>query len=124
MGGGSTHPIADGAGALDARFAAVWRVESPQAKYRQLAIGGSVVPEPIELAQKSRLSDDLLGLIFMACHPVLSADAKSAMTLRLVCGLTTDEVSRALLVRQSTLAQRIVRARRALWAAQVRFELP
>jgi predicted RNA polymerase sigma factor len=81
-------------------------------------------PGRAELAQESSLADDLLGLIFMACHPVLSADAKSALTLKLVCGLTIEEVSRALLTPQATLAQRIVRAKRTLRAAKVRFELP
>ncbi|MDT4980793.1 MAG: hypothetical protein QOG07_2672, partial [Pseudonocardiales bacterium] len=185
--GDSTRPTAEEAGALDARLAAVWRVESPrviarlarlvgdlgaaediaqdafvaaiqkwradgiptepaawlhrtarylaidrirrqdaqQSKYRQLAAGRpDVAAEPTELEQESTLADDLLGLIFMACHPVLSADAKSALTLKLVCGLTTEEVSRALLTSQATLAQRIVRAKRTLRAANIRFELP
>jgi predicted RNA polymerase sigma factor len=70
------------------------------------------------------LADDLLGLIFMSCHPILSPDARSALTLKLVCGLTTDEVARALLAPESTIAQRIVRAKRTLAAARIRFELP
>ena len=60
------------------------------------------------------LADDLLGLIFMACHPILSPDARSALTLKLVCGLTTDEVARAFLTPEPTIAQRIVRAKRTL----------
>ncbi|HET9214291.1 MAG TPA: RNA polymerase sigma factor [Gaiellaceae bacterium] len=68
--------------------------------------------------------DDLLRLVFTACHPVLSADARVALTLRLLCGLTTKEIARAYLVSESTVAQRIVRARRTLSAARVRFEVP
>jgi predicted RNA polymerase sigma factor len=63
-------------------------------------------------------------LIFMACHPILSPDARSALTLKLVCGLSTDDVARAFLTPTSTIAQRIVRAKRTLAAAKVRFELP
>ena len=70
------------------------------------------------------LADDLLGLIFMACHPILSPDARSALTLKLVCGLSTDDVARAFLTPAPTIAQRIVRAKRTLAAAKVRFELP
>jgi predicted RNA polymerase sigma factor len=68
--------------------------------------------------------DDRLGLIFMACHPILSPEARVALTLRLLGGLTTDEIARAYLVPEATVAQRIVRAKRALAAAGVRFELP
>jgi RNA polymerase sigma-70 factor, ECF subfamily len=70
------------------------------------------------------LADDLLGLIFMACHPILSPDARSALTLKLVCGLSTEDVARAFLVPAPTIAQRIVRAKRTLSAAKIRFELP
>jgi RNA polymerase sigma factor (sigma-70 family) len=68
--------------------------------------------------------DDLLGLIFMACHPVLSKDARVALTLRVLGGLTTEEIARAFLVPVSTVAQRIVRAKRTLTEARVRFEVP
>jgi RNA polymerase sigma factor (sigma-70 family) len=68
--------------------------------------------------------DDLLRLIFTACHPVLSADARVALTLRLVCGLTTKEIARAYLASEPTVAQRIVRAKRTLAAARVPFEAP
>jgi RNA polymerase sigma-70 factor (ECF subfamily) len=68
--------------------------------------------------------DDLLRLIFTACHPVLSADARVALTLRLLCGLTTKEIARAYLASESTVAQRIVRAKRTLAAARVPFEVP
>jgi RNA polymerase sigma-70 factor (ECF subfamily) len=68
--------------------------------------------------------DDLLRLIFTACHPVLSTDARVALTLRLVCGLTTKEIARAYLAPEATVAQRIVRAKRTLSAARVPFEVP
>jgi RNA polymerase sigma-70 factor (ECF subfamily) len=68
--------------------------------------------------------DDLLRLIFMACHPVLSTDARVALTLRLLGGLTTAEIARAYLVPEATVAQRIVRAKRTLSAARVPFEIP
>lgn len=70
------------------------------------------------------LADDLLGLIFMSCHPLLAPDARSALVLKLVCGLTTAEVARAFLTPESTVAQRIVRGKRTLAAANIRFELP
>jgi len=69
------------------------------------------------------VGDDLLGLIFMACHPVLSKDARVALTLRVLGGLTTEEIARAFLVPVSTIAQRIVRAKRTLAEAHVRFEV-
>ena len=70
------------------------------------------------------IGDDLLRLIFIACHPVLSTDARLALTLRLLGGLSTDEIARAFLVPEPTIAQRIVRAKRTLSAAQVPFEVP
>ena len=70
------------------------------------------------------VGDDVLRLIFIACHPVLSADARVALTLRLIVGLSTAEIARACLVSEATVAQRIVRAKRALAEAQVPFELP
>jgi RNA polymerase sigma factor (sigma-70 family) len=70
------------------------------------------------------VGDDLLGLMFMACHPVLSHDARVALTLRLLGGLRTDEIARAFLVPEATIAQRIVRAKRTLSAANVVFEAP
>ena len=68
--------------------------------------------------------DDLLRLIFTACHPVLSTDARVALTLRLLCGLTTREIARAYLASESAVAQRIVRAKRTLSGARVPFEVP
>jgi RNA polymerase sigma-70 factor, ECF subfamily len=70
------------------------------------------------------IGDDLLRLIFTACHPVLSTEARVALTLRLLGGLTTDEIARAFLVPEPTIAQRIVRAKRALTDAKVGFEAP
>ncbi|WP_280154860.1 RNA polymerase sigma factor [Piscinibacter sp. XHJ-5] len=70
------------------------------------------------------IGDDLLRLIFTACHPLLSSDARIALTLRLLGGLTTDEIARAFLVPEPTIAQRIVRAKRTLSEAKVPFEVP
>jgi RNA polymerase sigma factor (sigma-70 family) len=70
------------------------------------------------------VEDDVLRLVFISCHPVLSREARVALTLRLVGGLTTDEIARAFLVPEKTLAQRIVRAKRTLTAARVPFEMP
>ena len=70
------------------------------------------------------IGDDLLRLIFTACHPVLSAEARAALTLRLLGGLSTEEIARAFLVPEPTMAQRIVRAKRTLGEAEVAFELP
>jgi RNA polymerase sigma factor (sigma-70 family) len=71
-----------------------------------------------------RIDDDLLRLIFIACHPLLSAEARVALTLRLLGGLTTDEIARAFLIPEATVSQRIVRAKRTLAAALVPFEVP
>jgi len=70
------------------------------------------------------IDDDLLRLVFVSCHPVLSTEARVALTLRLLGGLTTDEIARAFLASESTIAQRIVRAKKALAKAEVPFEVP
>ncbi len=78
----------------------------------------------LDAALDDDLGDELLGLIFAACHPVLSAEARAALTLRLVGGLTTAEIARAFLVAEPTIAQRITRAKRMLGEAGLRFEVP
>ncbi|WP_068774969.1 RNA polymerase sigma factor [Paenibacillus sp. FJAT-26967] len=80
--------------------------------------------EEMDQALDGEIGDDLLRLIFMTCHPVLSQDARVALTLRLLCGLTTDEIARSFLAAESTIAQRIVRAKRTLSAEKVPFEVP
>jgi RNA polymerase sigma factor (sigma-70 family) len=77
-----------------------------------------------ETATDDEVGDDLLRLIFTACHPVLSRDQRVALTLRLIGGLTTDEIARAFLAPEATVAQRIVRAKRTLTEAHVPFEVP
>jgi RNA polymerase sigma factor (sigma-70 family) len=77
-----------------------------------------------DAALEDDIGDDLLRLIFAACHPVLSTEARAALTLRLLGGLTTDEIARAFLVPERTIAQRIVRAKRTLAEARVPFEVP
>lgn len=81
------------------------------------------VPD-LEGALDENVGDDLLRLILIACHPVLSTEARVALTLRMVGGLTTDEIARAFLVPEPTVAQRIVRAKRTLSEANVPFEVP
>ncbi|MEV8409552.1 sigma-70 family RNA polymerase sigma factor [Streptomyces niveus] len=80
-------------------------------------------PEPAEV-DADEIADDLLRLVFVSCHPVLSTEARVALTLRLLGGLGTDEIARAFLVPEATVAQRIVRAKRALAKAGVPFEVP
>ncbi|CAM5236509.1 RNA polymerase subunit sigma-24 [Streptomyces xanthochromogenes] len=81
-------------------------------------------PDPAESDDPDRIDDDLLRLIFTACHPVLSTQARIALTLRLLGGLTTQEIARAFLAPEPTVAQRIVRAKRSLAKAGVPFEVP
>ncbi len=80
--------------------------------------------DALDAAREDDIGDDLLRLVFTACHPVLSTDARVALTLRLLGGLTTDEIARAFFVPEPTVAQRIVRAKRTLTAAKVPFEVP
>jgi len=91
------------------------------------ALQARVVPDFVDAladAQADPVGDDLLRLIFIACHPVLSTDARAALTLRLLGGLATDEIARAFLVPEATVAQRIVRAKKTLASAGVAFDLP
>ena len=80
--------------------------------------------EALAAALDDQVGDNLLSLIFTACHPVLATEARVALTLRLLGGLTTDEIARAFLVPKATIQQRIVRAKRTLAAARVPFEVP
>jgi RNA polymerase sigma factor (sigma-70 family) len=80
--------------------------------------------DALDAAREDDIGDDLLRLVFTACHPVLSLDARVALTLRLLGGLSTDEIARAFLQPEPTIAQRIVRAKRTLSAARVPFEVP
>ncbi|MGH9546097.1 MAG: RNA polymerase sigma factor [Terriglobales bacterium] len=85
---------------------------------------GEVPMEDLDAALDDDVGDDLLRLVFISCHPVLSTEARIALTLRLLGGLTTEEIARAYLVPEPTVAQRIVRAKRTLTEAQVPFEVP
>jgi len=81
-------------------------------------------PPDLDAAADDDIGDDLLRLVFTSCHPVLSTEARVALTLRLLGGLTTEEIARAFLVPEPTVAQRIVRAKRTLAEARVPFEVP
>jgi RNA polymerase sigma factor (sigma-70 family) len=110
-----------------ARFLAIdllRRRDTQRAKYEAVAHTTQQATSGYEIESDHALADDMLGLIFMACHPILSADARSALTLKFVCGLTTPEIARAFVTNEPAIAQRIVRAKRTLAAANVRFELP
>ncbi len=91
---------------------------------RELEVRGEGESLDLETEIDDPFDDDLLRLMFTACHPVLSTDARVALTLRLLGGLTTKEIARAYLISEATVAQRIVRAKRTLSAAQVPFEVP
>jgi len=91
---------------------------------RDLEIEQELSVRDLDADSEEDMGDDLLRLIFIACHPVLSKDARLALTLRLLGGLTTDEIARAFLVPEPTIAQRIVRAKRTLAEARVPFEVP
>ena len=90
---------------------------------REIASKEMAVPDLVS-ALDDEVGDDLLRLVFISCHPVLSREAQVALTLRLLGGLSTGEIARAFLVPESTIAQRIVRAKRTLSEARVAFEVP
>ena len=90
----------------------------------ELELDQELANRAAEAAQDDEIGDDLLRLVFTACHPVLSPEARVALTLKLLGGLTTDEIARAFLVPEPTIAQRIVRAKRTLAEAHVPFEVP
>nr|WP_223285331.1 RNA polymerase sigma factor [Paenibacillus sp. PL91] len=94
-------------------------------KYEEFGRGNALYSEDdMDMSMDGEVGDDLLRLIFTTCHPVLSKEARVALTLRLLGGLTTDEIAHAFLVGESTIAQRIVRAKRTLSASRVGFEVP
>jgi RNA polymerase sigma factor (sigma-70 family) len=103
------------------------RNDMAQRKHDELGVEHELqqlLQAPDSEALDDSVGDDVLRLIFIACHPVLSGEARAALTLRLIAGLTTDEIARAFLQSEPTIAQRIVRAKRSLSAAEVPFELP
>jgi RNA polymerase sigma-70 factor, ECF subfamily len=91
---------------------------------RELQAQQETAVADLHAAIEDEVGDDLLRLVFISCHPVLSSEARVALTLRLLGGLTTDEIARAFLVSEPTVAQRIVRAKRTLSEASVPFEIP
>lgn len=109
-----------------AKHRAIDLVRRKETYARKLAEVGRALEDvpPPEPADADGIDDDLLRLIFTACHPVLSTQARIALTLRLLGGLTTEEIARAFLAAEPTVAQRIVRAKRSLAKAGVPFEVP
>jgi RNA polymerase sigma factor (sigma-70 family) len=105
---------------------AVQRRRMIERKHDALETPDEATPEAAETAIETSMNvaDDVLRLLFVACHPVLSTEARAALTLKLVAGLSTDEIARAYLTSEPTIAQRIVRAKRTLGEAGVPFELP
>ncbi|GGC68239.1 RNA polymerase sigma factor [Undibacterium terreum] len=114
--------------ALDRLRRAQMLVRKHEELGRELEIEQELAPTEFDVKLAGdvveNIDDDLLRLVFISCHPVLSPDARVALTLRLLGGLTTDEIARAFLVPEPTVAQRIVRAKRTLSEARVPFEVP
>ena len=128
-------PSRPGGGLMQtARFLAIDRLRRDSnldRKHQEVAAAADVLPDTaeeswddVDAALDGEIRDDMLRLVFVACHPVLATDARVALTLKVVGGLSTDEIARAFLVRESTVAQRIVRAKRTLAQARVPFEVP
>jgi RNA polymerase sigma factor (sigma-70 family) len=95
-----------------------------ETKHEEIAYTSPATTVPDVASFDDDVGDDMLRLVFTACHPVLSAEARVALTLRVLTGLTTEEIARAFLTSEATIAQRIVRAKRTLAEAGVGFELP
>ncbi|MFH9547129.1 RNA polymerase sigma factor [Streptomyces sp. NPDC051445] len=102
----------------------VRRRENYARKLQEIGRGLDTAEPPEEPADPDDIDDDLLRLVFTACHPVLSAEARTALTLRLLGGLSTTEIARAFLVPEATVAQRIVRAKKTLATRNIAFEVP
>ena len=100
------------------RRESVWRRALP------LLVEDATAPDPQDAAEPPAVADDILRLIFTCCHPALSREARVALTLRLVCGLSTAEVARAFLVQESTMAARITRAKKKIAAARIPYRVP
>ena len=100
------------------RRESVWRRAMP------LLVEDATVPDPQDAAEPPVVADDTLRLIFTCCHPALSREARVALTLRLVCGLSTAEVARAFLVQESTMAARITRAKKKIAVARIPYRVP
>jgi RNA polymerase sigma factor (sigma-70 family) len=110
--------------AIDALRRDKMRTRKHEEIARELDSASDGAAEAIEAAMDDDLGDELLGLIFTACHPILSPDSRAALTLRVVGGLTTDEIARAFLSNEATIAQRIVRAKKAIAKAGLTFAVP
>ena len=119
--------LADGGGQAQGRSTGCAGAGMRASKHEQIAGEQAIEPFSVpdhEAALDDEVGDDLLRLIFVACHPLLPFEGRTALTLRLLCGLTTPEIARAFLVPEATVAQRIVRAKRTLTRAGVPFEVP
>lgn len=105
---------------------AIRRDKMRERKHEEIAreLDGETDDADVSAAMDDDLGDELLGLIFTACHPVISADARAALTLRVIGGLTTDEIARAFLSNETAIAQRIVRAKKTIGKAGLGFEVP